>query len=39
MEAYSILLNKFTMILAQRFCIDGKINWKKLLVLNSGKKN
>lgn len=37
-EEYSILLNKFTLDFAQRFCIDGKIDWKKLLEFNSGKK-
>jgi len=38
MEAYSVLVNKFTLVFAQRFCIDGKIDWKKLLEFNSGKK-
>lgn len=38
MEEYSILINKFTMDFAQRFCIDGKIDWKKLLEFNSEKK-
>lgn len=38
-EAYSVLINKFTFDFAQRFCIDGKIDWKKLLEFNSGKKS
>lgn len=37
LEAYSTVLNKFTLEFAQRFCIDGKIDWKKLLEFNSGK--
>ena len=37
-EAYAILVNKFTFEFAQRFCDNGKINWGKLLVFNSGKK-
>jgi len=39
LEAYSILVNKFTVEFAKRFCDNGKINWGKLLVFNSGKKN
>lgn len=38
LEAYAILVNKFTLEFAQRFCDNGKINWEKLLVFNSGKK-
>lgn len=38
-EAYAILVNKFTLEFAQRFCDNGKINWEKLLVFNSGKKD
>lgn len=37
-EAYSVLINKFTLGFAQRFCVKGKIDWKKLLEFNSGKK-
>lgn len=37
LEAYSTVLNKFTLEFAKRFCIDGKIDWKKLLEFNSGK--
>ncbi len=36
LEAYTVVVNKFTLEFAQRFCIDGKINWKKLLEFNSG---
>lgn len=39
METYSVLLNKFTLLFAQRFCVDGKIDWRKLLEFNSGKKD
>ncbi|MBE7446978.1 MAG: hypothetical protein HS132_17870 [Planctomycetia bacterium] len=38
LEAYSVILNKFTLKFAQRFCMDGKIDWKKLLEFNSGTK-
>jgi hypothetical protein len=38
-EAYAILINKFTLEFAVKFCDDGKINWEKLLQFNSGKKN
>ncbi len=37
-EAYAILINKFTLEFATKFCDDGKINWVKLLQFNSGKK-
>ncbi|OHB70339.1 MAG: cytosolic protein [Planctomycetes bacterium RBG_16_43_13] len=36
-EAYSVLVNKFTLDFAQQFCVNGKIDWKKLLKFNSGK--
>jgi len=39
LEAYASVVNTFTSEFAQRFCIDGKINWKKLLEFNSGKIN
>lgn len=35
LEAYSQLINKFTLEFGQRFCIDGKINWKALVKFNS----
>lgn len=38
-EAYGILINKFTVDFANRFCDEGKINWEKLLIFNSGKIN
>lgn len=37
LQAYSTVINKFTLDFAQRFCIEGKIDWKKLLEFNSGK--
>jgi len=36
-ESYSQVLNKFTMEFSNEFCIDGKINWDKLLIFNSSK--
>jgi hypothetical protein len=39
LEAYAAVVNTFTLDFAQRFCIDGKIDWKKLLRFNSGKKS
>ena len=38
-EAYAIVVNKFTLEFAMKFCDDGRINWEKLLQFNSGKKN
>lgn len=38
LEAYAAVVNKFTLEFAQRFCTDGKIDWKKLLEFNSGKQ-
>jgi hypothetical protein len=37
LEAYSTVINKFTLEFAQRFCVNGKIDWHKLLEFNSGK--
>ncbi len=37
-EAYAVLINKFTLEFAVKFCDDGKINWERLLQFNSGKK-
>ncbi len=37
LEAYAVVVNKFTLEFAQRFCVNGKINWEKLLEFNSGK--
>jgi len=38
-EAYAIVVNKFTLEFAMKFCDDGRIDWEKLLQFNSGKKN
>jgi len=38
-EAYAIVVNKFTLEFALKFCNDGRIDWEKLLQFNSGKKN
>ncbi len=38
LEAYSVVVNKFTLEFAQRFSINGKIDWKNLLEFNSGTK-
>jgi hypothetical protein len=37
-EAYSILLNNFTLEFSKQFCMGGKIDWNRLLEFNSGKK-
>lgn len=37
-EAYAVLVNKFTLEFALKFCDEGKINWEKLLLFNSGRK-
>lgn len=37
-KTYSRLLNQFTMQFANEFCIDGLINWTKLIQYNSGKE-
>jgi len=37
-EAYSVLLNKFTLEFSNQFCVEGKIDWNRLLEFNSGKK-
>ncbi|MCK4296668.1 MAG: cytosolic protein [Candidatus Marinimicrobia bacterium] len=34
-EAYSQILNKFTLEFSQKFCINGKINWETLVKFNS----
>jgi len=38
LEAYAAVVNKFTLDFGKRFCTNGKIDWKKLLEFNSGKK-
>lgn len=35
LEAYSQIINKFTLELSQEFCDNGKINWEKLVKFNS----
>lgn len=37
-NAYAVLINKFTVEFANRFCDEGKINWKKLVAFNSARK-
>lgn len=38
-EAYSSIINKFTQQFIDGFCINGIINWKKLVEFNSGKES
>lgn len=38
MIAYAQIINKFTLDFMNEFCIDGKVDWKKLVKFNSGKK-
>jgi len=35
LESYSQIINKFTIEFANEFCIDGRINWEKLVKFNS----
>ncbi len=35
--AYAQSINKFTLNFMNEFCIDGKVDWKKLVKFNSGK--
>jgi len=35
LEAYSQIINKFTLEFSQKFCIDGKIDWNTLVKFNS----
>lgn len=35
-ENYAQIVNKLTLEFSQKFCDDGKINWKKLVEYNSG---
>jgi len=34
-ESYMQLINKFTLEFSQRFCVDGKIDWKRIVEINS----
>ena len=36
--SYSQILNKFTLDFGNKFCINGKINWEKLVQFNSSVK-
>ena len=38
LEAYSTVINKFTLKFAQEFCENGKINWQKIVEFNSKRK-
>jgi hypothetical protein len=38
MVFYAQIINKFTLEFMNDFCIDGKVDWKKLVKFNSGKK-
>lgn len=35
LESYSQIINKFTLEFANEFCIDGKIDWERLVRFNS----
>lgn len=37
LESYSQILNKFTFEFGDQFCIDGKIDWERLVQFNSSK--
>ncbi|MDX9924900.1 MAG: PmeII family type II restriction endonuclease [Ignavibacteriaceae bacterium] len=37
-QKYSALLNKFTQQFSNEFCVNGIIDWKKLVKFNSGKE-
>jgi hypothetical protein len=37
LESYSAVINKFTSEFSSNFCKDNKIDWNKILVLNSSK--
>ncbi len=37
MVAYAQIINKFTLDFMNDFCIDGKVDWEKLVKFNSGK--
>ena len=36
LESYAQIVNKLTLEFSQKFCDDGKINWGKLVMYNSG---
>jgi len=35
MDAYSVIINKFTQEFLQNFCYNGRINWERLVKFNS----
>ncbi len=37
MDAYAIVINKFTKEFIKTFCVDGKIDWKRVVRFNSGR--
>lgn len=37
-KAYAQIVNKFTLGFMNEFCVDGKVDWKKLVKFNSGKE-
>lgn len=37
-NAYSEIINKFTLSFSQMFCVDGKIDWGKIVQFNSAQK-
>jgi len=38
MVAYAQIINKFTLDFMNEFCVDGKVDWEKLVKFNSGKE-
>lgn len=38
LELYAQIITKFTCSFAEKFCNDGKIDWERLVIFNSGKK-
>jgi len=38
LDAYSQIINKFTLNFALEFCVNGKIDWEKLVQFNSSTK-
>ncbi|MCU0425057.1 MAG: cytosolic protein [Candidatus Kapabacteria bacterium] len=39
LKMYAKVINTFTLAFAQEFCQDGEIDWEKLVVFNSAKRN
>jgi len=37
LEEYAKIINKFSFEFSKRFCVNGEINWEKLVVFNSSK--